>query len=170
MRALIIAGFAVALAACNGQVCEVPSGETPVFVARVGCDADFVTMSTDRDDAVFAHTLAINVIVDREDNDAVYYIDPDFYLLHWRFAMTYLNDPDKTPVGDLGAFNLLNYRRDNRRFILAQEIYPRTRTSNAVALNGRYFLPYRAAVYGGYRFFTATTQPCLLSRRWSLTA
>jgi hypothetical protein len=45
---------------------------------------------------------------------------------------------------------------DNRRFILAQEIYPRTRTSNAVALNGRYFLPYRAVVYGGYRFFTDT--------------
>ena len=45
---------------------------------------------------------------------------------------------------------------DNRQFLLAQEIYPRTRTSNAVALNGRYFLPYRAAVYGGYRFFTDT--------------
>jgi len=45
---------------------------------------------------------------------------------------------------------------DDRLFVLAQEIYPRTRTSNAVALNGRYFLPYRAAVYGGYRFFTDT--------------
>jgi hypothetical protein len=45
---------------------------------------------------------------------------------------------------------------DNRLFVLAQEVYPRTRTSNAVALNGRYFLPYRAAVYGGYRFFTDT--------------
>jgi hypothetical protein len=45
---------------------------------------------------------------------------------------------------------------DNRLFVLAQEIYPRTRTSNALAFNGRYFLPYRAAVYGGYRFFTDT--------------
>lgn len=45
---------------------------------------------------------------------------------------------------------------DNRLFALEQEIYPRTRTSNAVALNARYFLPYRAAVYGGYRFFTDT--------------
>lgn len=45
---------------------------------------------------------------------------------------------------------------DARLFILEQEIYPRTRTSNAVALNGRYFLPYRAALYGGYRFFTDT--------------
>ncbi|HEY0940900.1 MAG TPA: DUF3570 domain-containing protein [Steroidobacter sp.] len=41
-------------------------------------------------------------------------------------------------------------------FILEREIYPRTRTSNAAALNARYFLPYRAAVYGNYRFFTDT--------------
>ena len=41
-------------------------------------------------------------------------------------------------------------------FALAREIYPRTRTSNAVALNARYYLPYRAAVHGGYRFFTDT--------------
>lgn len=36
------------------------------------------------------------------------------------------------------------------------EKYPRTRTSNAVSINLRYYLPYRAAVYGGYRFFTDT--------------
>ena len=35
----------------------------------------------------------------------------------------------------------------------ASEVYPRTRTSNAAALRLRYFLPYRAAVYGGYRYF-----------------
>jgi hypothetical protein len=33
------------------------------------------------------------------------------------------------------------------------EVYPRTRSSNAVAFNTRYHLPYRAAVHGGYRFF-----------------
>ena len=36
------------------------------------------------------------------------------------------------------------------------EQYPKTRTSNAVAFNIRYFLPYRAALYGGYRYFTDT--------------
>jgi len=36
------------------------------------------------------------------------------------------------------------------------EIYPRTRTSNAIALSSRYFLPYRAAIRGEYRFFTDT--------------
>jgi hypothetical protein len=36
------------------------------------------------------------------------------------------------------------------------EVYPRTRTSNALAVNARYFLPYRAAVHGNYRYFTDT--------------
>lgn len=38
-------------------------------------------------------------------------------------------------------------------YLWAPERYPRTRTSNAAALRLRYFLPYRAAVYGGYRYF-----------------
>ncbi len=36
------------------------------------------------------------------------------------------------------------------------EVYPRTRTSNAIALTARYHLPYRAALSGDYRFFTDT--------------
>jgi len=36
------------------------------------------------------------------------------------------------------------------------ELYPNTRTSNAVGLRFRYFLPYRAAVESEYRFFTDT--------------
>ena len=36
------------------------------------------------------------------------------------------------------------------------ELYPNTRTSNAVGLRLRYFLPYRAALEGEYRFFTDT--------------
>ncbi len=45
---------------------------------------------------------------------------------------------------------------DARLFDLATELYPRTRTSNAVALNAKYFLPYRAALQGGYRYFSDT--------------
>ncbi len=36
------------------------------------------------------------------------------------------------------------------------EIYPNTRTSNAVAGRLKYYLPYRAAVHGEYRFFSDT--------------
>lgn len=36
------------------------------------------------------------------------------------------------------------------------ELYPNTRTSNAVGIRARYFLPYRAALETEYRFFTDT--------------
>jgi hypothetical protein len=36
------------------------------------------------------------------------------------------------------------------------EVYPHTRTSAAAALNASYYLPYRAAVHGEYRYFTDT--------------
>ena len=36
------------------------------------------------------------------------------------------------------------------------ELYPNTRTSNAVGLRARYFLPYRAAIEAEYRYFTDT--------------
>ena len=36
------------------------------------------------------------------------------------------------------------------------ELYPRTRTSNAIGLRAKYYLPYRAALEGEYRYFTDT--------------
>jgi hypothetical protein len=41
-------------------------------------------------------------------------------------------------------------------FQLEREIYPRTHTSSAVAVRGKYYLPYRAALETSYRFFTDT--------------
>ena len=45
---------------------------------------------------------------------------------------------------------------DPRGFALQSEVYPRTHTSTAAAVRMKYFLPYRAAVEGSYRFFTDT--------------
>ena len=36
------------------------------------------------------------------------------------------------------------------------ELYPRTRTTNAVGIRAKYYLPYRAAIEAQYRFFTDT--------------
>lgn len=44
----------------------------------------------------------------------------------------------------------------SRGYSYQSEVYPNTRTSNAIALRGRYYLPQRAALHGGYRFFTDT--------------
>ncbi|HEY4366299.1 MAG TPA: DUF3570 domain-containing protein [Steroidobacteraceae bacterium] len=60
----------------------------------------------------------------------------------------YLNNPYR-------SFRYVDPENSNQ-YRLATEIYPHTHTSNAVALNARYFLPYRAAIEGGYRFYTDT--------------
>jgi hypothetical protein len=36
------------------------------------------------------------------------------------------------------------------------EVYPGTRTTNAIAVDGRYYLPYRAAAHASIRFYTDT--------------
>jgi Protein of unknown function (DUF3570) len=41
-------------------------------------------------------------------------------------------------------------------FTLADQIYPNTRTSNAASIQLKYYLPWRAAVAGSYRFFRDT--------------
>ncbi|MCZ8130895.1 MAG: DUF3570 domain-containing protein [Steroidobacteraceae bacterium] len=45
---------------------------------------------------------------------------------------------------------------DGQSFSTAPEVYPETRTSNAAALRLKYYLPWRAAVTGGYRYFFDT--------------
>lgn len=117
LAAVILATLAIG---CSSMECELDPGDDPVAVRRLGCSSDREVMSTGRDDSVFAHTRTILVIVDREDGDQVYFIDPDKYTLHYYFARDFLNDADKTPVGTLAEFNILNYRRENRRFLLGK--------------------------------------------------
>jgi Protein of unknown function (DUF3570) len=46
--------------------------------------------------------------------------------------------------------------QDPRGYAYEDERYPRTRTGNALSLRGRWYLPYRAAIQGEYRFYTDT--------------
>jgi hypothetical protein len=44
----------------------------------------------------------------------------------------------------------------DRGYSFEPELYPNTRTANAIGLRTRYFLPYRAAIEGEYRYFVDT--------------
>ncbi|MBT8101764.1 MAG: DUF3570 domain-containing protein [Gammaproteobacteria bacterium] len=60
----------------------------------------------------------------------------------------YLNNPYRS-VRYFDSTDALGYKFEG-------ELYPNTRTSNALGLRARYFLPYRAAIEGEYRFFNDT--------------
>jgi hypothetical protein len=60
----------------------------------------------------------------------------------------FLNNPYRT-VRYVDSSNPIGYSYE-------AELYPNTRTSTAVGIRARYYLPYRAAIQGEYRFFTDT--------------
>lgn len=60
----------------------------------------------------------------------------------------FLNNPYRT-VRYADSSNPIGYSYE-------AELYPNTRTSTAVGLRARYYLPFRAAIQGEYRFFTDT--------------
>jgi len=62
----------------------------------------------------------------------------------------YLNNPYRT----VRYFNSSDIT--GRGYSYEGELYPNTRTSNAVGLRARYYLPYRAAIEGEYRYFIDT--------------
>jgi len=45
---------------------------------------------------------------------------------------------------------------DSLNYIYEDERYPNTRTSHATAIRAKYYLPHRAAIHGGFRYFTDT--------------
>jgi hypothetical protein len=54
-------------------------------------------------------------------------------------------------------YRSVRFRDDSGQgFSFQRELYPNTRTSNAAAVRAKYYLPYRAALYGEYRWFTDT--------------
>lgn len=115
-----VLGLALTACADDPAGCEIPADIDARFSPRLGCAADYAALATAATDSVFAHTETMLVIVDREDADRVYFIDTERYHLHFEFASDYLELPGKTSVGTLAEFNLLNYRRPNRRFILGK--------------------------------------------------
>lgn len=121
VAALALAALSLALVACDDPAtCALAVGTRADSIDRIGCGGDFDTQATAKDDSVFARTKTVLVIVDREDGDALHFIDSVKYPLHYGFASEHLNLPGLTAVGTISEFNILNYRRPNRRFILGK--------------------------------------------------
>jgi len=125
IRITLVFVAALMLSACSGeseQECTVPDGASPDWIRVIRCDHDYELLVTERDDAIFARTATLNWIIDREDDNRVYFINSREWALHYLFADAYLNKEGFTPVGTHAEFNLLNYRRENRRFLLGKVI------------------------------------------------
>ena len=111
-----------------------------------------------------AYLLANNEVGRSDDDTFVRYADAQFYSIGLTQILTrnLIMGLNVETITDEGFLN--NPYRSVRYFDPASpigysyeaELYPNTRTSTAVGLRARYYLPWRAALQGEYRFYTDT--------------
>ena len=111
-----------------------------------------------------AYSLSNNEVGRSDDDTFVRYADAQFYSIGLTQILTrnLIMGMNVETITDEGFLN--NPYRSIRYFDPSSpigysyeaELYPNTRTSTAVGLRARYYLPWRAALQGEYRFYTDT--------------
>jgi hypothetical protein len=129
-RALVLA---LLLAACDDgtpahRVCTV-SGTPPDSTSSIGCSNDYEVLGFEETPfATFAHTNTINVLIDREDDGRVYYLNSSRWWLHFDFVYFVLEGHPESERGTApynqahAQFNILNYQSATRHYVLGKVV------------------------------------------------
>lgn len=103
--------------------CVIPEGTEPDFSPQVGCMADFQTLASAPLDASIPGARSSKTIVDRVDNNTLYFTNSKLYPIHYDFASKFLSGNGLPIVPDLTSFNTSEYYSPDRRFILGAVSY-----------------------------------------------
>ncbi len=95
------------------------SGSTD-YLKEVGCESDFAALASVPLDASIPGARSLKIVVDRVNDDELYFQNSKKYQIHYEFASEYLSVSEGfSPVGSLGEFNEEQYTSEYRRFVLA---------------------------------------------------
>ena len=127
---------ALAAAACGGdggggatgpvarpEKCEHTGSEAPNFLKNIGCKADFEALASVPLDASIPGARSVKFVMDRFDDDALYFQNSVKYKIHYDFASTNLSGMGKPIVPALQKFNETEYVSTARRFVLGAVTY-----------------------------------------------
>jgi Pyruvate phosphate dikinase, AMP/ATP-binding domain len=103
--------------------CQVTDGNEQDYANQLGCDEDFVALASLPLDASIAGARSIKTVIDRVDDNALYFTNSRCYPIHWDFASTFLSGGGLPPVADLATFNSVEYYSPQRRFLLGAVTY-----------------------------------------------
>jgi hypothetical protein len=95
----------------------------PEFSQQIGCQNDFDLLAADPFDASIPGAHSAKTVVDRLDDNALYFQNSDLYPIHWNFCSTHLSGDGLPFVGELATFNSTEYYSPDRRFILGAVTY-----------------------------------------------
>ena len=135
-------------------------------------DYDAATLSLNFSQDMFGDLTTVNMGYAQGDNDVGNNADETFAeKAEWRsyrLSLTQVITKDLIMAFSLEAITDEGYLNNPYRTVrfldpsvprgysYQGEVYPNTRTSNAFAIRGNYYLPHRAALHAGYRYFNDT--------------
>ncbi len=98
--------------------CVIPEGEEPDYSHQIGCWDDFGVLASLPLDASIPGASSVKTVIDRSDENTLYFQHSARYPIHWDFAFANLSGDGLPLVPDLGQFNTTEYYSPSRRFIL----------------------------------------------------
>jgi hypothetical protein len=109
--------------AANTASCAVADGSDPDAVSQLGCNRDYDALASEPLDASIPGATSVKLIIDRSDQNALYFQNSKRYCIHWDFASTHLSGGERPVVPPLAQFNATEYFSPDRRFILGALSY-----------------------------------------------
>ncbi|MBO6938349.1 MAG: hypothetical protein JJ863_25495 [Deltaproteobacteria bacterium] len=91
-----------------------PAEDAPDSLPQIASTAEWDTLAYRPADATMAHTEVVKIVVDLEEDWRTYFVQSARWPLHFYFVQRFIDR-----FADHGAFNVQQYRRPDRRFILA---------------------------------------------------
>jgi hypothetical protein len=107
----------------NTASCAIVDGSDPDAVSQLGCSRDYDALASEPLDASIPGATSVKVIIDRADQNALYFQNSKRYCIHWDFASAHLSGGKRPVVPPLAQFNATEYFSPDRRFILGALSY-----------------------------------------------
>jgi hypothetical protein len=150
-------------------VCVHEGDEAPDYLGDLGCAGDFEALASLPLNASIPGARTVKTVIDRMDDDALYFQNSNKYMIHWEFVSEHLSGHGLPPVPPLAQFNEKEYYSPSRRFLLGAvtfyeepgvwvyEISPYD-TASAEMVAAAYGIIADHAFFGGELLFHPTSQ------------
>jgi hypothetical protein len=100
-----------------------PKAEVPDSESTLPCKADFEALASAPLDSSLPGARSAKVVLDRADDNALYFQNSTRFQIHYDFASTHLSGGERPLVPELASFEATEYYSPDRRFVLGALTY-----------------------------------------------
>ena len=101
-----------------GGTCLLDPAAPPAGAPALGCEADYDALASTPLSSAIPGARSVKTVLDRSDDDALWFQDTVRYPLHWDFAVDQLSGDGLPLVSDQASFSAVEYHSPDRRFLL----------------------------------------------------